>query len=347
MDFFFFPFYGDYINLRGMCRMRQISTFTIAESDLLDRCEALLGESSVTLFSHLQALRSDVKLLSEIANRSPSPNQDLNGEIDGRSWRTLAEKLKNQGIDAVVNLPVKAVVGRSFLVSKLHLFGFLEKISHTQPLLAPLLPTIGDCYHNTLFDLMAEDLYVSVISESKGSETWLHHATEELIKMWDFRTSVNKSEFAPNLRKLWIARHTIVPVLGTLMGTVELMRLSFGLSSIWYSFIMSQTQKEGMTHALEEYLFSLSYEQISLLRVYMQDQGLAAISRSQAHKLLEECGESVFEKDDCSSAIQLYRSFLQRQTLAKGRRLTGSKGPHRSLEEYFLIYLWEVEEGKE
>lgn len=326
--------------------MRQISTFTQSESELLDQCEAILSESSETLFSHLQALRSDVKLLSEIANRSPSPNLDLNGQTDGRSWRTLAEKLKNQGIDAVVNLPVKAVVGRSFLVSKLHLFGFLEKISPTQPALASMLPELEDSYHNTLFDLMAEDLYVSVISESKGGEVWLHHATEELIKMWDYRTSVNKSEFAPNLRKLWIARHTIVPVLGTLMGTVELMRLSFGLSSVWHSFIISQAKKEGMTHALEEYLFSLSYEQITLLRAYMRDQGVSAISRGQAHNLLIECGESVFEKGDGSSAIQLYRSFLQRQTLAKGRRLTQSKGPHRSLEEYFLIYLWEIE-GRE
>ncbi len=327
--------------------MRQISTFTQTESDLLDRCEAVLSESSVTLYTHLQALRSDVRLLSEIANRSPSPNQDFNGDIDGRSWRTLAEKLKNQGIDAVVNLPVKAVVGRSFLVSKLHLFGFLEKISHTQPGLASMLHSIEDSYHNTLFDLMAEDLYVSVISESKGGEIWLHRATEELIRMWDYRTSVNKSEFAPNLRKLWAARHTIVPVLGTLMGTVELMRLSFGLSSVWHSFIIAEAKKEGMTHALEEYLFSLSYEQIDLLRGYMRDQGVAAISRSQAHELLVACGESVFEKGEGSSAIQLYRSFLQRQTLAKGRRLTGSKGPHRSLEEYFLIYLWEVEEKEE
>ncbi len=327
--------------------MRQISTFTQAESDLLDRCELVLGESSATLYAHLQALRSDVRLLSEIANRSPSPNQDFDGHGDGRSWRTLAEKLKNQGIDAVVNLPVKAVVGRSFLVSKLHMFGFLDKISHTQSQLTEEQPVIEDCYHNTLFDLMAEDLYVSVISESKGGEPWLHRATEELIKMWDYRTSVNKSEFAPNLRKLWIARYTIVPVLGTLMGTVELMRLSFGLSSIWHSFIISQAKKEGMTHALEEYLFSLSYEQISLLRGYMQDKGVAAISRSQAHQLLLECGESVFEKGEGSSGIQLYRSFLQRQTLAKGRRLTGSKGPHRSLEEYFLIYLWEVEENEE
>ena len=327
--------------------MRQISTFTKSESDLLDQCEIILSECSAPLFSHLKALRSDVTLLSEIANRSPSPNQDFDGQLDGRSWRTLAEKLKNQGIDAVVNLPVKAVVGRSFLVSKLHLFGFLDKISHTQPTLAPLQVAMEDSYHNTLFDLMAEDLYVSVISESKGGEVWLPHATEELIKMWDFRTSVNKSEFAPNLRKLWIARHTIVPVLGTLMGTVELMRLSFGLSSIWHSFIISQAKKEGMTHALEEYLFSLSYEQISLLRTYMHDQGVSAISRGQAHELLLECGESVFEKGEGSSAIQLYRSFLQRQTLAKGRRLTQSKGPHRSLEEYFLLYLWEVEGSKE
>jgi len=106
-----------------------------------------------------------------------------------------------------------------------------------------------------------------------------------------------------------------------------------------------------MTHALEEYLFSLSFEQIRLLRAYMNDQGVSAISRREAHELLVECGETVFEKGEGSSVIQLYRSFLNRQTLAKGRRLTQSKGPHRSLEEYFLIYLWEESEesaaGKE
>ena len=327
--------------------MRQISTFTKSELALLDRCEAILSESSATLFLQLQALRSDVTLLSEIANRAPSPNQDFNEAPDGRSWRTLSEKLKNQGIDAVVNLPVKAVVGRSFMVSKLHLFGFLDKISPIQPSLALLHPTMEDCYHNILFDLMAEELYVSIISESNGAEVWLHRATEELIRMWDYRTSVNKREFAPNLRKIWIARHTIVPVLGTLMGTVELMRLSFGLSSVWHSFITSQAKKEGMTHALEEFLFSLSFEQIRLLRAYMNEQGVSAISRNQAQELLIECGESVFEKGEGSSVIQLYRSFLQRQTLAKGRRLTQNKGPHRSLEEYFLIYLWEEEESEE
>ncbi|MDT4762005.1 hypothetical protein [Sphaerochaeta sp. PS] len=327
--------------------MQQIATFNLKETDLLDRCEAILTESSPTLASHLQGLRSDVRLLSEIANRSPSPNSDFNGQRDGRSWRTLAEKLKNQGIDAVVNLPVKAVVGRSFLVSKLHLFGFLEKVSHTDGRLLQLQSGMEDCYHDILFDLMAEDLYISVISESKGGEPWLHRATEELIRMWDYRTSANKKEFAPNLRKLWSVRHTIVPVLGTLRGTVELMRLSFGLSPMWHSFILSQAKKEGMTHALEEYLFSLSYEQISLLRVYMQEKGIAAISRAQAMELLLQCGETAFEKGEGSSAIQLYHSFLQRQTLAKGRRLTQSKGPHRSLEEYFLIYLWEVEEKEE
>ncbi|MGB4407708.1 MAG: hypothetical protein WBI82_12670, partial [Sphaerochaeta sp.] len=31
----------------------------------------------------------------------------------------------------------------------------------------------------------------------------------------------------------------------------------------------------------------------------------------------------------------------------KGGRLTQSKGPHRSLEEYFLIYLWDSEESEE
>jgi len=142
----------------------------------------------------------------------------------------------NQGVEEVVNLPVRASIGRTFMVAKLHLFGFLLNVVAKQGYLSDEQEEeILSCYHSILFALMAEDLYITIISDANGQESWAKRATHDLVMMWEERSAVSTIAFAPLLQELWDARHLLIPVLGTLMGTVELLQLSMGLSRTWHA----------------------------------------------------------------------------------------------------------------
>ena len=192
--------------------------------------------------------------------------------------RGCIAKLSNQGIEEVVNLPAKASLGRSYTISKLHLYGFLRKIAQMQEYLSVHRERILVCYHAILFSLMAEDLYISIISDSLGNEEWARRATKDLVLMWEQRSNAQADSFAPLMQQLWEVRHTLVPVLGTLLGTVELLQLSFRLPPMWHDFLHDRGKDEEVVYALDEFLFSLSYEQLNNLQEIMQEQLLTAFS---------------------------------------------------------------------
>ncbi len=321
--------------------MNYIIAFTAAERDTLEKGRALLSSERLDFVQIIDTRVEDLKSLAAIVGRTSSLTTDLGFSSFPRTLDTLAAKLSNQGIEEVVNLPVKASLGRSFTVSKLHLFGFLIKLAQ-QGWLITIYEEILDCYHAILFSLMAEDLYISIISDSDGKESWTRRATRDLVVMWEERTNAEATSFAPLLQQLWDVRHTLVPTLGTLLGTVELLKLSFRLPDEWHSFLDEHGGEEEVVWALDEFLFSLSYEQLSNLHEIMDAKGIQTVSRSEALDLLKLRSGQLLEGSDSEdlAAIRLYRSFLRRNGLARLRRDADRKGPRRTLEQQLLLHLW-------
>ncbi len=191
---------------------------------------------------------------------------------------------------------------------------------------------------------MAEDLYISIISDSSGDESWAGRASRELITIWDDRSKAEIDVFAPLLQQLWEARNSLVPVLlGTLLGTVELLQLSMQLSNTWHVFLQERGNQAEVVSALNEFLFSLSYEQQRKLEKWMDSNGGKVVSREEAAGLLNLGPSQRLEGpgEDELPVIRLYRSFHRRNALARMRRDSERKGPHRTLEQYLLLYLWE------
>lgn len=322
--------------------MSDIIAFTEQEFSLLDDCRELLYVHEPNLASLLDGKVEDLEMLAGIVDRSASLTSDLGFSPKARSVETLAAKLSNQGIEEVVNLPTKASLGRSFTISKLHLFGFLRKIAQKHSCLTPKLEQILVCYHAILFSLMAEDLYISIISDSLGNESWTRRATRDLVRMWEERSNAQADSFAPLMQQLWEVRHTLVPVLGTLLGTVELLQLSFRLPPMWHDFLRDRGSDEEVVYALDEFLFSLSFEQLKNLQEIMEENQLSAVSREEAHQLLGLRPYQLLEgpNEEDLPAIRLYRSFLRRNALSRMRRDSGQPGPLRTLEQMLLLYLW-------
>lgn len=311
-------------------------TFTKGEMQVLDESIQILRLLDSPFASIVESQSKDLEQLAGIVDRAPSPNIDLFHLADARNFETLARKLSSQGLNHVVNLPTKAVLGHGFTVSKLHLFGLLIKLLETIKELEPCRKGIEQEYHDLLFTLMAEDLYTALISEQDIDAPWVQPAVHELIMMWDHRTSGYLETFALAIRELWQARHSIVPVLGTLLGTMEIMRLNTLLPPVWVDFLSNISNQNGIAHALEEFIFDLRYEELITLRSRMVMEGIQVVDRTTAWQML---GKSETQAPQLDPALALYKSYMNRQQAAKIRMYRNDMGPNRSLEEFFVIYL--------
>jgi hypothetical protein len=311
-------------------------TFTAAEKTVLDGCLKILEEIE-SPFAFIVGQRiKDSEQLAAIVDRAPSPMSDLLQMGPLRTSESLAKKLCDHGLGHVVDLPTKAVLGHGLTISKLHLFGLLMKLLNAIGELGIYREGIEREYNDLLFTLMAEDLYTSLISNQEMKSTWVKEAALELIKMWDLRTSGYLETFALATRDLWQARHTIVPVLGTLMGTVEIMRISALLPTVWANFLSDMATNEEVIYALEEFLFDLNYEELVTLRAKMVADNLKVVNRRTAHIMLNK---QDLEPVEQTVALALYKSYMRRQHTAKIRGYRKKAGPKRSLEEYFVIFL--------
>jgi hypothetical protein len=312
-------------------------TFTQQERIVLNTCQQILEKEHSKFAQMVSDQVTDLEQLASIVDRAPSPSVDLFEGSSERSAATLAEKLCAHGLSHIINLPSKAVLGHGFTVMKLHLFGLLMKLSKTEDALESLKSDVQKEYNDLLFTLMAEDLYTSLVSNQDIDKTWVQEAARELITMWDHRTSGYLETFALAIRELWHVRHAIVPVLGTLLGTMEIMRLNAMLPPVWLDFISNAIDSYAVVCALEEFIFDLRYEELQLLREKMTQEHITIIDRNTARLMLGKRDDDVPE--EISPALELYTSFMDRQQKAKQRAIRGSEGPQRSLEEYFVIYL--------
>ena len=316
-------------------------TFTYGEELVLDRSLGILEERKSRFAPILRTQVSDLEQLAAIVDRAPSPRTDLYAHGDDRSIYSLTRKLCDQGVEHVVNLPTKAVLGHGFTVMKLHVFGFLSKLVKTEEPLAEVRGEVEMEYNDLLFTLMAEDLYTSLVSHEDVESLWVQKAAHELITMWDMRTSGYLETFALAIRELWQVRHAIVPILGTLLGTMELMRLSVMLPPVWLDFISDTAGSIAIVSALEEFIFDLSFEELTILRKKMEESHISLIDRNTAWLMLDKHEAAAV---DANAALALYKSYMNRQQLAKRRTILSAEGPHKSLEEYFLIHLLSSEQ---
>lgn len=311
-------------------------TFTTAERTVLDTCIRILRDSRSPFANIVESRVRDLEQLSAIVDRAPSPNTDLLHHHDERTSESLAKKLCTHGLGHVVDLPTKAVLGHGLTISKLHLFGLLMKLLVSIEELDEIRTSIEVEYNDLLFTLMAEDLYTSLITEQDLDSVWVQEAVHELITMWDLRTSGYLETFALAIRELWQARHTIVPVLGTLLGTMEIMRLSALLPPVWLDFLTTVAGDEEIGYSLEEFLFDLRYEQLMTLRLKMVHEGINVIDLQSAWRML---GKKDLPPIERNAALALYKSYMSRQQVAKIRGYRRDAGPKRSLEEFFVIHL--------
>jgi hypothetical protein len=314
-------------------------SYSEAEEHLLSRIRPRIttaagaGDAEVAEIFH--SMEINIRRLSEVFYGYPSILDSRGSGEDRQTVRTLVEALFHGGIDHTVLLPTKVVVGRSFMIAKFNLFGYLRKLCDSHGLCREFQDELQECWETIIFSLLLEDVYQVIIERGAYDTAIRRHAAMDLIHLWEHRFDQNVTEYAPTLIELWSVRRRLVPVFGTMMGTMELLRLSSLLPDRWYGFLERHGDEDEVIHALEEFIFGLSYEDLCRIREDMMKRHLSVIDRQELGDIpgIEVSAEDPGRVDP----REMYRFYQSRTRRAAHRGVSGATGPQRTLEEYLLV----------
>lgn len=316
-----------------------IVVFTEKQQELVNKLNMRLSEIDYDHFEIFEKRVDDLRKLAAAIANFPSLLERADLTSGSRTPQSLIESLinsKREG-DTTLQLPSKATLGKGFLVSKLHTFASLEKLAKQAQLDDKLVRDLHDETVSMMFLLLAEDVYLNLIHDTNLSMDSRRQLATSLLLLWEHRADQNISDISPVLQSVWRARAKLAPAFGTMMGTSELMMITFSLDDQWSKFITTKLEVEDVKMAMEEFLFGISYEQISRLKALLREKGIAAIGRDEVSDYL---GESV-----TTDVSMDYRDFFQQYSIrrdnARVRNRLHIPGPHKTLEDHFIRFVME------
>lgn len=279
----------------------------------------------------------DLERLSVSISRYPSMYE--RGVLAGqtRSTETLIDTLcaYSDG-ERLLTLPTKAILGQGFLVAKFHAFSAITKVAVNSFFSDEDIQELRLATLNIMFTLMAEDVYMSLLDDPNLNETVRRAIAESLAELWEHRLDPNVLSVAPVLDAVWTVRDQIAPNFGTMIGTSELLLLSIALDDNWQKFISTQLGNSDVISSMEEFIFGLSFEDISLIRTELKNRGLTAIGRDEVPEIIGHKGTGSNEDPRV-----FYRAYTQRRNNANARKRLSAKGPWKTLEDHYMQFIFE------
>lgn len=328
--------------------MQEVIHFRVYEEEeqqLIDEIMGQLEQIDDDEYRVCRELEADISRLSNVFSHFPSILDQRRVGNRRYTLESLIEILYKDGCDHTVLLPTKVVVGRSFNIAKFNFFGYLIQLCTDFPDLNSFLDDLQQYWEFIIFSLLTEDIYQVIIErEGRYNPGIRRQAAVDLIYLWEFRFDRNVTEYASNIVDLWMMRNRAAPVFGTMLGTIELMKISSSLSDRWHRFLMAWGDDEEVIQALEEFLFGLSYEDILLVRRRMEKQKLAVIDREKLNGLLGK--KTLLADGKVLDPREAYRFYQERAKWVARRNYTGEPGPQRTLEEILLVYLIDEKQSR-
>ncbi len=311
------------------CNLSEVSADP-AELDFLDASERELVRESLVVIEESEPaqaalLRGNLARLASAADlvqKSPSVLSDVDARRFAReSGESLLDLLcQVPDWDFDLQVPVRVIFGQSYLIAKIN---FLKAmVERTEWELA-----------QSIYSKLAEELFVSIATDARGERRLKAAAAQSLIRIWEDRLHREIDDFAPVLESVWRARNKVRPVIGTTLGTHEFFRLLGECSDTSFLEYFAQEVPAEQVQAFEEFLFGLSWEQLSTLRERMQAEQKSAVSDEQARAALSR-PESWAPRQDGAQAF--YTSYKKRRLKAQYRVLTQAPGPHKTAEEFVM-----------
>ncbi len=321
-----------------------IVVFTEKQREMIETVLKILASFAPERCERIQERIQDLEgLVTSIAN-FPSLLEKHELTADLRTPQSLIDSLisnQNEG-DTTLQLPSKATLGKGFLVAKIHTFSSLTKLCKRTPELLSYAQDFNIETISMMFLLLAEDVYLNLIRDTSIPEDSRRHLAMSLLLLWEHRNDQTINDIAPVLQSVWNARRKLAPAFGTMMGTSELLLISIQMDSQWIKFIKQKLGEPEVSQAMEEFLFGLSYEQILKLRSILKNKGISAIGRDEVSTFL---GQHV-KTDAGQDYRDFYSLYTVRRDNARSRRRMDLPGPHKTLEDYFILFVMQLTKEK-
>jgi hypothetical protein len=279
----------------------------------------------------------DLERLSVSISRYPSMHE--RGLIAGqtRSSETLVDSLCTVGDgERLLSLPTKAILGQGFLVAKFHAFTAITKVAVNSFFSDTDVQALRQATLNIMFTLMAEDVYISLLDDPNLNPDVRRDIAESLAELWEHRLDPHVASVAPVLDAVWTVRDKITPNFGTMIGTSELLLITIALDDSWQKFITNRLGNMDVATAMEEFMFGLSYEDISLIRKELKSRGMSAIGRDEVPGIVGH--RAALSNEDPRI---FYRAYTQRRHNADARKRLGAPGPKKTLEDHYMQFIFE------
>lgn len=316
----------------------RVECFTKRQVDLINeffpKVRQLDEERADTFLNRI----ADLEAIASSISRFPSllEKHDLVGGI--RTPMTLIDSLikHQEDGDKTLQLPSKAILGKGLLVAKAHtLSNFSKYAKHVGEEMLKFYEEFDKETILSMFSLLVEDVYMNLITDNTQPMEFRREWAYSLLLLWEHWNDQTIETVAPVLRSVWAARRKLAPAFGTMMGTSELLLISMQMDDQWISFIKQKMGDEGVSQAMEEFLFGISYEQIKSLRRTLRESGIPAIGRDEVSKFL---GEHV-KADAGLDYRDFYSMYTIRRDNARSRARMRVEGPKKTLEDYFVQFV--------
>ncbi len=322
-----------------------IVILTPKQKNLVDELLVSMRKADAERVDIITERMDDLEHLAAAVARFPSllERHDLAGGI--RTPQSLIDSLidhQDEG-DTTLQLPSKAILGKGFLVAKIHTFSSLSKQSKRIDAPDWLTQDLQMETVTMMFSLLAEDVYLNLIRDDSQPIEFRRQWALSLLLLWEYRNDQTIANVAPVLQSVWTARRRLAPAFGTMMGTSELLLISIQMDEQWIQFIKQKLGDNGVSQAMEEFLFGISFEQIRELRSILKTKGIPAIGRDEVSNFL---GEHV-KADAGLDYRDFYSQYTVRRDNARARERMKLPGPHKTLEDYFIQYVTEQNKEKQ
>lgn len=251
---------------------------------------------------------------------------------------------KMYSTDQIMYIPTKVIVGRSFVIAKINFLFMLKYESETYTMLASYIKKIDEYITLDIYGLMSEEVYLSLIQDEFLDMSIKKRAAMRLINIWEYRLSQSAEDYAPMLSSLWQSRKNLSPIYGTMLGMTETLQIAQNIDPLWFDFIKSSSTNDSVIQSLEEFLFNLTFEELNKIREIMLEKNISSINKKDITSLLKINNfYSDFQTVDPREMLQF---FKQRKKNADYRNKARIPGPHKTIEEYILLFMLKKEQVK-
>jgi hypothetical protein len=313
------------------------------EEGLIGEIEAYLDFSFPEESSLVKERFAALKELGVAISRFPSVRAARSGRGDGKRQKdainlsnrdSFLESLSSYSSGGrLLHLPTRVVGAHSYIMAKCQAFSMVSNlVGEIEAFYKPLRQVI----FSIVCTLLAEEVYISCLEDQTFPYEIKSQLMDELVSLWDSGTELGTAEHRPSLETLWTIRDASPPSFGTMDGSSEMMRVSLSMGEDWSEFLIAQLDNPETQGALEEFLFSLSYEEIREVRSRLARFGISAINHDEIRSFLGTHPTYTMAKSTNPQAS--YDFYMERRDRAVYRKRGNIPGPTKTLEEMYLRF---------